>query len=236
MPPQSGGITAAAPSTNISIKPFASVPFQTLAAGGWSRSQWPGHRHLERKEIQRKTFRADADILKVFLIYPDTVNTSSKSSSDLIIWQMLKKTCAVLSESTATNNSFYCFYTMGQKKKEASKQCNSEAFFFFNPPHPSPHTDIQAEHSYSLSEGDSAPQSPALSIKMDQESGGCLHLLFPVHLFCLSNVCPPVETCARRLLFVCFLLITPAVPGSLFFFHPPPQLPSPDITSSSVLL
>lgn len=31
-------------------------------------------------------------------------------------------------------------------------------------------TDIQAEHSYSLSE-DSAPQSPALSIKMDQESG-----------------------------------------------------------------
>ncbi|XP_075873457.1 cyclic AMP-responsive element-binding protein 3-like protein 1 isoform X2 [Nelusetta ayraudi] len=30
--------------------------------------------------------------------------------------------------------------------------------------------DIQAEHSYSLSEGDSAPQSPALSIKMDQES------------------------------------------------------------------
>uniref|UniRef100_A0A3Q3VWB8 BZIP domain-containing protein n=1 Tax=Mola mola TaxID=94237 RepID=A0A3Q3VWB8_MOLML len=30
--------------------------------------------------------------------------------------------------------------------------------------------DIQAEHSYSLSE-DSAPQSPALSIKMDQESG-----------------------------------------------------------------
>lgn len=31
-------------------------------------------------------------------------------------------------------------------------------------------TDIQAEHSYSLSE-DSAPQSPALSIKMDHESG-----------------------------------------------------------------
>lgn len=31
-------------------------------------------------------------------------------------------------------------------------------------------TDVQAEHSYSLSE-DSAPQSPALSIKMDQESG-----------------------------------------------------------------
>lgn len=31
-------------------------------------------------------------------------------------------------------------------------------------------TDIQAEHSYSLSE-DSAPQSPALSIKMDEESG-----------------------------------------------------------------
>uniref|UniRef100_A0A672IDK1 cAMP responsive element binding protein 3-like 1 n=1 Tax=Salarias fasciatus TaxID=181472 RepID=A0A672IDK1_SALFA len=33
-----------------------------------------------------------------------------------------------------------------------------------------PGLDIQAEHSYSLSE-DSAPQSPALSIKMDQESG-----------------------------------------------------------------
>lgn len=32
-------------------------------------------------------------------------------------------------------------------------------------------TDIQADHSYSLSE-DSAPQSPALSIKMDEESGG----------------------------------------------------------------
>lgn len=31
-------------------------------------------------------------------------------------------------------------------------------------------TDIQAEHSYSLSE-DSAPQSPALSVKMDQDSG-----------------------------------------------------------------
>lgn len=48
-----------------------------------------------------------------------------------------------------------------------------------------PHADIQAEHSYSLSEGDSAPHSPALSIKMDQESGGCLRLLFPLHLFCV---------------------------------------------------
>uniref|UniRef100_A0A3B4WF96 cAMP responsive element binding protein 3-like 1 n=1 Tax=Seriola lalandi dorsalis TaxID=1841481 RepID=A0A3B4WF96_SERLL len=35
--------------------------------------------------------------------------------------------------------------------------------------------DIQAEHSYSLSE-DSAPQSPALSIKMDQESGRSLDI------------------------------------------------------------
>lgn len=51
-------------------------------------------------------------------------------------------------------------------------------------------TDIQAEHSYSLSE-DSAPQSPALSIKMDQESGRSsysfkgftklyIHLLFTI--------------------------------------------------------
>uniref|UniRef100_A0A3P8TKX1 cAMP responsive element binding protein 3-like 1 n=1 Tax=Amphiprion percula TaxID=161767 RepID=A0A3P8TKX1_AMPPE len=39
--------------------------------------------------------------------------------------------------------------------------------------------DIQAEHSYSLSE-DSAPQSPALSIKMDQESGRILYA-------CLKN-------------------------------------------------
>uniref|UniRef100_A0A3P9HXM3 cAMP responsive element binding protein 3-like 1 n=1 Tax=Oryzias latipes TaxID=8090 RepID=A0A3P9HXM3_ORYLA len=37
------------------------------------------------------------------------------------------------------------------------------------------HTDIQAEHSYSLSE-DSAPQSPALSIKMDQDSDDALQL------------------------------------------------------------
>uniref|UniRef100_A0A3B4VR72 cAMP responsive element binding protein 3-like 1 n=1 Tax=Seriola dumerili TaxID=41447 RepID=A0A3B4VR72_SERDU len=36
-------------------------------------------------------------------------------------------------------------------------------------------SDIQAEHSYSLSE-DSAPQSPALSIKMDQESGRSLDI------------------------------------------------------------
>lgn len=39
-----------------------------------------------------------------------------------------------------------------------------------------------------MSEGDSAPQSPALSIKMDHESGGCLPLLFPLHLFCVLNV------------------------------------------------
>lgn len=57
-------------------------------------------------------------------------------------------------------------------------------------------TDIQAEHSYSLSE-DSAPQSPALSIKMDQESGrsSCpfngftrfyIHLFFAIWL-CTSR-------------------------------------------------
>lgn len=135
--PQSGGVTAAAPSTNISTKPFASVPFQTLAAGGWSRSQWP----FGKKRNKKKTFRADADILKVFLIFPDTVNPSSKSSSYLIIWQMLKKTCAVLSESTATNILFLFFLKKfllksllllhdGSEKKEASKQSHSEAFFF----------------------------------------------------------------------------------------------------------
>lgn len=33
-----------------------------------------------------------------------------------------------------------------------------------------PNPDIQQEHSYSLS-GDSAPQSPSMSIKMDEEAG-----------------------------------------------------------------
>lgn len=136
--------------------------------------------------------------------------------------------------------SFYCFYTMGQKKKKlVNSPIRKLYFFFLNPPHPSPHTDIQAEHSYSLSEGDSAPQSPALSIKMDQESGGCLHLLLPVHLFCLSNVCPPVLQ--LKLVRVVFYLSASSLshqpsPVPFFFFHPPPQLPSPDITSSSVLL
>uniref|UniRef100_A0A3B4WMG1 cAMP responsive element binding protein 3-like 1 n=1 Tax=Seriola lalandi dorsalis TaxID=1841481 RepID=A0A3B4WMG1_SERLL len=40
-------------------------------------------------------------------------------------------------------------------------------------------SDIQAEHSYSLSE-DSAPQSPALSIKMDQESVTQMYLITTV--------------------------------------------------------
>uniref|UniRef100_A0A8C7Y2P5 cAMP responsive element binding protein 3-like 1 n=1 Tax=Oryzias sinensis TaxID=183150 RepID=A0A8C7Y2P5_9TELE len=45
--------------------------------------------------------------------------------------------------------------------------------------------DIQAEHSYSLSE-DSAPQSPALSIKMDQDSGGSPTLMHGPTVACLS--------------------------------------------------
>lgn len=49
-------------------------------------------------------------------------------------------------------------------KKSAEKTWYGLKCVFFNL------TDIQAEHSYSLSE-DSAPQSPALSVKMDQDSG-----------------------------------------------------------------
>lgn len=96
-----------------------------------------------KKRNTKKTFRPDADILKVSLIYPDAVNPSSKSSSYLIIWQMLKKTCAVLSESTATNILFLRVFTaftrwVRKKKKLVNSPIRKLFFFFFNPPHPSP--------------------------------------------------------------------------------------------------
>ena len=53
-----------------------------------------------------------------------------------------------------------------------------------DPPNPA----IQAEHSYSLS-GDSAPQSPSMPIKMDEEAGQTSYfddmLITPYVLFCL---------------------------------------------------
>lgn len=87
--------------------------------------------------------------------------------------------------SASATNVFFSF-KLGRKKQTNWKTVPLGTFHFLLFRHP--HSDIQAEHSYSLSEGDSAPQSPALSIKMDQESGGCPRLLFPPHLFCVSNV------------------------------------------------
>ncbi|CAB1413476.1 unnamed protein product [Pleuronectes platessa] len=56
--------------------------------------------------------------------------------------------------------------------------------------------DIQAEHSYSLSE-DSAPQSPALSIKMDQESGRSLDIFRFLPSFCFLGKSTANQNCCR---------------------------------------
>lgn len=48
-----------------------------------------------------------------------------------------------------------------------------------DPPNPA----IQAEHSYSLS-GDSAPQSPSMSIKMDDEEGQDSKLILVLYCRC----------------------------------------------------